>query len=548
MSFWSPIMYVIQRVATYYTYKSWNKERMRRVYEIDRYWQKKEKKVPIDLDESQKRAVKEFWDRYSFAYKNNIRTQKYFTYITGEFSPAYISEGLNAAYMYRFYDSPQYHQAFHDKNYRELLFGEEHCTKAVIRRISKYYFTGDRTPISYNAAIDLLAKVLKTEKKLIVKPTPGGGGSNIQFLRDGFEKREIRLVLDHFTKDDLIIEKILKSHSSYSVANSTSLNSLRIITLLYEHEVTVLAILFRMGAVGKEVDNFTQGGVACGVNLDGTCMDYGFDHFGNRYDRHPNGFEFAGHHLYGVDKAVEFCKNLHWRIPQFKQMSWDVAISEDGKPVLVEMNPRGEAKIYQSIGAQPYGKYTKQILDEYLILYFFNKGATLNWDYKEYNDHIALTKYCGNRNRIKIPSKIKGKTVTTVEETCFTGKKLKKITIPGCVKTPSSVICKNKDVEILQLQDTRGITVETPEDLNLTAFAGKNVLRWSAVEQATSYRIFRMEAGGKRQLLRAIVGTQTEFTDYNVQTGIRYYYYIRAHDSSCNITSEFSKAVSAVAR
>ena len=382
------------------------------------------------------------------------------------------------------------------------------------------------------------------EEKLIVKPTPGGGGSGISFIRRGDTKSKIANHLDSIKKDDIIIEKFLKAHPSYAVANPTSLNTLCIITFLYNGEISVIGIVFRMGATAKEVDNFTQGGVACGVSEDGICMNYGADHFGNLYTKHPNGFDFAGHQLYGVKEAVELVKNLHWRVPQFKQMSWDIAVVEDGTPTFIEMNPRGEAGVYQILGALPFGDKTEQILDEYLFTLYFKQGANWEWDYKEYADHIVLTGYGWNKKQVKVPKQINGKTVTHIADGCFTGNAIKKIIIPGCVKSWSSKIYANSGTqpEIVALEDTRGIKIPVPAITSGISENSANTITWEKVPEATSYYIYRMQEGGSRIFVRAVSACVDAFTDRNVLSGVKYFYYVRAHNSACNMLSEWGKA------
>ncbi len=530
------------RINSFVTANERNRKQMEKVLDENNYWKTVEKDIPSVLTDEQKAEVKRFWSKYSFAYENNIATQEYFTYISGTFNPAYISEGLSIYYLYRFYDSPIYHEAFHNKNYRECLFDAENCTTAVMRRIKNVLYTPQRQYISYSDAIDELHTLLHEHEKLIVKPTPGGGGDGIEFIRRGDTKEQIESVLRSFTEDDLVIEEILKSHPSYAIANPTSLNTLRIITLQYKETLQVISVLFRMGASGKEVDNFTQGGVACGVNPDGTCMDYGFDHFGERYDKHPNGFEFAGHQLYGVDKAIDLVKKLHQRIPQFRQMSWDIAFAEDGTPKLIEMNPRGEAKLYQSAGVLPFAQYTEQVLDELLIFNFYKQRANWKWDYNEYSDHVVLTKYGWDSRKVKVPERINGKYVTQIKAGCFEGKKLKKVIIPGSVVTIDSGACPN-DAVIVHLPDERNIVIPTPEGLQAEACSKRNKICWKPVKDASCYLIFRMEAGKQREYVGIVMGSCTEFIDTNVCVGKQYYYYVRAKSTASGLSSGWSKPV-----
>jgi len=522
-----------------------NKKKMQKVANVDNYWKKEWKRPPVVLTEEQLAEVNEFWGKYSFAYKNDPIFQEIFSYASGQFNPQYVSNGLNAYYLPRFYDDPNYHHAFHDKNYRDLLFHDVACTTAVIRRIRGYFYDAQYNHLSYDAAISKLEEYVRTTgEKLIVKPTPGGGGNGISFIRPGDSKIQIAVMLDQIKNDDVIIEKFMKAHPSYAAANPSSLNSLRIITFLYENSITVIGVLFRMGAVSKEVDNFTQGGVACGVNPDGTCMDYGIDHFGNRYDKHPSGFEFAGHKLPYVEEAVELVKKLHWRIPQFKQMSWDVAVVEDGTPTLIEMNPRGDVAIYQAIGKLPFGEKTEQILDDYLLTMFFNVGANDEWDYKEYHDHIVLTQYAGEDSIVNVPEQIEGKTVTHIADGCFDSDKIKKIIIPGCVRSWSPKICLKSGAaapEIVALEDTRNISIPIPTIVAETTGNASNTIRWEKIPEATSYYIYRMQEGCNRTFVKAVSSCVNTWTDYNVLDGVTYYYNVRAFNSACNMLSGWGR-------
>ena len=536
------------RIAAIHNAKTANETKWEKVHSVDNYWHSLWEEPKTRLTDAQLKEVERFWSKYSFAYKNDPRVQEHFSSLSGSFNPLYCNNGLNYYYMCRFYDSPVYHTPFHDKNYREFLFHDVAYTPAYLHRVCGNYYDQNFNPISYDKAMSTLADLVsEQEEKLIVKPTPGGGGSGISFIRRGDSKEKIAELLDGIVKDDVIVERFMKAHPSYAIANPTSLNTLRIVTFLYDHEISIIGILFRMGATGKEVDNFTQGGVACGVFEDGTCMNYGTDHFGNIHYKHPNGFEFAGHKLYGVDQAIALAKKLHWRIPQFKQMSWDITIDENGVPTLIEMNPRGGANLYQMIGSLPFGEKTAQVLDDFLFTTYFNRGANWDWDYKEYADHIVLTGYGWNKKTVKVPETINGKYVTHISDGCFTGDRIQKILLPACVKSWSNRICSRRGdeiPEIVQQEDTRGIEIPSPVNLRGEAAPGRNVLHWEPVEGVTNYYVYRMKQGGTRQFVRALSSKATTFTDHNVLAGSVYYYYVCGFNSQYNMKSSWGKPAS----
>ena len=513
---------------------------MQKVYNVDRYWESFRKECDTKLTIEQKKQVEDFWGRYSFAYKNSGKAQEYFSSLSGRFNPMYIPDGLMAYYLFRYYDSPEYHTAFHDKNYREEIFKGYLCTPAIVHRVKKYFYNASFVPITYDDAISILFSALKKEEKLIVKPTPGGGGNKITFIRSGDSKQKISDIIDSFEKDDVVIEKVIRAHNSYEIANPSSLNSLRIITHFTDKKVDIIAVIFRMGAVGNEVDNFTQGGVICRVDEEGRCSKFGFDHHGNKYDKHPNGFEFQGHKLYAVDEAIALARELHFRIPQFRQMSWDIAIDQNGKPCLIEMNPRGECDLYQIFGILPFGDKTKEVLDDYLLTMFYKRKSCFAWDYKEYHDHIILTKCFLAKKNVYVPKEINGKDVTGIEAGCFESGKIKKIIIPGNIKDiASNIINGEHSIEVERLTDNRGITI--PKPLNVTGKAGErwNQIKWTAASGVTNYRIYRMKKGGERKFIKQVGETVTFFTDYSVIVGDTYYYYIRSFDSKYGMHSDW---------
>jgi len=72
-----------------------------------------------------------------------------------------------------------------------------------------------------------------------------------------------------------------------------------------------------------------------------------------------------GYQLPSYDKAVELVKKTHPRIAHFRSVSWDIAIVEDGTPVLIEANLcRGGIDLLQLNNGPLFGDDTKIILDE----------------------------------------------------------------------------------------------------------------------------------------------------------------------------------------
>ena len=93
---------------------------------------------------------------------------------------------------------------------------------------------------------------------------------------------------------------------------------------------------------------------------------YGYNKKGERVEVHPTtGLKFDGYEIPSFDRVIELVKKAHPMVPHFRSVSWDVAISENGSPILIEGNLcRGGIDLLQLSNGPLYGEDTKKILDE----------------------------------------------------------------------------------------------------------------------------------------------------------------------------------------
>ena len=130
-----------------------------------------------------------------------------------------------------------------------------------------------------------------------------------------------------------------------------------------------LFIALRMGMAGKKVDNASSGGITCGVNLDGHCKEAGYYSYvngGKRLLNHPTSdMPFKDIFIPNMDKIIAFVEKAAVRIPHFRLVSWDIALREDGEPVLIEANfYDGEIDFHQLNNGPLFKEDTEAILRE----------------------------------------------------------------------------------------------------------------------------------------------------------------------------------------
>ena len=54
------------------------------------------------------------------------------------------------------------------------------------------------------------------------------------------------------------------------------------------------------------------------------------------------------------------------------------------------------------------------LLDSYVLPNYYKHGVTRDFDYKEFVNHIEITKYVGSKRSVTVPGEINGKPITIV--------------------------------------------------------------------------------------------------------------------------------------
>ena len=335
---------------------------------------------------------------------------------TGIYSPEYVGSDIhyyNVEWSRIDYD---YLRAFLDKNYMDVVLP---CVKhpvTLIRKIHGQYLDVDFNPMSKPQAIDKLYENL--DPGIVVKISrSSSGGKGVRFLGKGSTKEDISEALD--VDPDVAVQLVMRQHPEMAKMNASSVNTIRIICIILDGESIPLSAVVRIGNRGSRVDNFSSGGVGCGVKPDGRLNDCGYTQKGERYDVHPNGFVFSEGFVPNFDKVLEAVKRCHMCVPMFGVASWDIAIDEDGEPVLIEYNVGGAGiDIHQYNNGPLYGKYRERIISDAFKNYA-ERSATLDFNYSI--AHGEVTIYNGSRavHDLIIPCSIGENPVCTIGDNAF---------------------------------------------------------------------------------------------------------------------------------
>ena len=191
------------------------------------------------------------------------------------------------------------------------------------------------------------------------------GGANIFFVK-GENIREKLLNAFGKINKDLVIQESIKQNKAISKINSTSINTIRILSMLTTEGVKIYSCIIRMGINGNRVDNISQGGISCGIDDSGRLKKVAYNYRGDKYSEHPSsGVRFDTVVIPNWGDVLEMVYKAHPMIPHFRLVSWDIAIDFEGKPLLVEANLcYGELNLHQLNNGPIFGDDTEKVLKD----------------------------------------------------------------------------------------------------------------------------------------------------------------------------------------
>ncbi len=183
----------------------------------------------------------------------------------------------------------------------------------------------------------------------------GSGAYSLDKKADKYYLNEKKMSIERISEafpseTEYIIQKRLLQHPDMSRLYPQALNTLRVVSVIFKDDVVILGSLLRLGANGSVVDNWAHGGVAVGVNENGTLMKWALfkPGFGTKTDHHPNtGVLFEGYQLPYWNEVVKLVKETHKKLACIPTIGWDIAITEEG-PLVIEGNDDYDGALLQA--------------------------------------------------------------------------------------------------------------------------------------------------------------------------------------------------------
>lgn len=308
------------------------------------------------LTREQEAQIRAYFAPYA---KVDLAAHNFYTEKTGQFHVNYLPDDLYYSRIDAHYND-WWECSYVDNKcfYRRMFQGIRHPETVATRTGGLWYDSEGQL-----LRRDKLDALLSAEPEIVAKVArSSGGGRGVHFLPGAdFAKIEHKCF-----DDDIVIQRPIQQHPDLAAINPSSVNTIRILSLLRQDGVKIYSAILRIGVGGARVDNASSGGITCGITAEGKLKKYAYTAAGQRFETHPtSGNPFEGTQIPGFAQCMAAVPQLHVQVPRFHLVSWDFAVAPDGQPVLVEANLHyGELDFHQLNNGPIFGEDTEMILKE----------------------------------------------------------------------------------------------------------------------------------------------------------------------------------------
>lgn len=304
--------------------------------------------------------------QYYRPYKVSTFTHRFVLGITGNFRPDILPEEMHFAYIDPFYNDRKRSAGLENKCLFERLLPGIKQPDTILSRMNRFWYDKDGNMLSAEEVLE----VVSSYNELFIKNADDSFGGSGVFKISASESESLkRSFIDSVKKQkgDLVVQLPLRQHPKLARINPHSVNTIRIISMLNKDGVKIYSSILRIGRGSSYLDNFTSGGLICGIDDNGRLRKQAYDNKKGYFTHPDTGVKFEGFPIPAYEDALEMVKKAHPMLPWFRLISWDICINEACEPVLVEANlTNGGINLHLITNGTLFGDDTRKIIKKAL--------------------------------------------------------------------------------------------------------------------------------------------------------------------------------------
>lgn len=309
-----------------------------------------------ELTAAQKRDAEAYWKAHGITLSSTDWHRFYYAK-TGIEDPRFVPDDVFHRIIRPKMNDIHMAAAWSDKAYTDWVVRDVKTVQSVVRCVNGRLLN-ERFELIERKAADY---ILNSYETLVLKPTMfTDTGKNVVLAKAPFSIDDIIARYGRF----FVAQIPMKQHPDMELLNESSVNTIRVDTVLFDKEAHAIPAMCKAGQPGDFTDN--GGGenrIFIGIS-DGKYADHAFDHDCNRLSAIPSGYEFANQKVPFIKEICKAAERAHTHIPHFGLAFWDMSVDVNGEPVIVEMNLRYPDSYIPQVASGPFfGEYTEEVLE-----------------------------------------------------------------------------------------------------------------------------------------------------------------------------------------
>ncbi|MDO5026713.1 MAG: sugar-transfer associated ATP-grasp domain-containing protein [Tissierellia bacterium] len=310
------------------------------------------------LDREYEDLVLPYWEKYG------KKPKKYWYQIFSareqKVDPRYIPDDYFHGEILPYYSNSQFRRCAEDKCMHDLRFPNIKRPETIVKNIAGVFYNSNMEIIDKKEAVRIC---MDYPSNFLVKPSiDSGEGRLIRFFeKDKLDDRQVIEAMDDL-KANFIFQEEVKQHEILRELNPSSLNTIRVVSFLFEGKVHILSSILRIGAQGNKVDNIGAGGFACPIKEDGYLKSKGVNRKAEWVSENNYGMKFSQVKVPSYEEVIKLIKQEHSKMAHFKLIGWDFSVSTDGQPIFIEYNSHPGSN--QITCGPTFGDLTERVLED----------------------------------------------------------------------------------------------------------------------------------------------------------------------------------------
>ena len=308
-----------------------------------------------ELTASQKHDVEDYWKGHGITL-SSMDWHRFYYAKTGMIDPRFVPDDVFHRIIRPKMNDYQLGAAWSDKAYTDWVVRDVKTVRSVVRCVNGRLLNEQYELIDRKAT----NIILNSYETLVLKPTMfTDTGKNVILAHAPFSINDI---IAHYGRF-FVVQIPLKQHPEMALLNESSVNTIRIDTILLGMEAHSVSAFVKAGQPGEFTDN--GGGekrIFIGIR-DGKYVDYAIDHDCNRFYTIPSGYSFAKQAVPFFKEMCAAAEKAHTHVAHFGLAFWDMSVDVNGEPTIVEMNLRYPDSYIPQVASGPFfGNYTDEVL------------------------------------------------------------------------------------------------------------------------------------------------------------------------------------------